>query len=46
MGRIYLIDVFFIIVPNSSFEYPSKDCILLLFPGGPLSDTGMTIPES
>ena len=35
-----------LIVHNISSMYPEKDCILLLFPGGPLSDTEMEIPES
>ena len=33
-------------VPNSSIEYPSKICILLLFSGDPLSKTEMEIPKS
>ena len=44
---IYLIDdVLKLFVPNSSIEYPFKDCFMLLFPGVPLNDTEMEIPES
>ena len=44
---IYLIDVVLkLIVLNSSIEYPIKDCSMLRFLGGPLSDTEMEIPES
>ena len=35
-----------LIVLNISSVYPEKDYILLLFLGGPLSDTKMEITES
>ena len=35
-----------LIVPNISSMYPEKNCMLLRFPGGPLSNTEMEIPES
>ena len=35
-----------LIVPNISSKHQEKDCILLRFLGGPLSDTEMEIPKS